>query len=163
MKSLHSLVFRNRGIVTFLLFIITATLSGQSKVKIRIIDSLSSQGIEFATATLTEIGKSEIYRYGVADSTGKTEIGNVAYGKYILKVDHLNYNAFTKEITVNSKETEVGSVRIRERPNTMSSVTVTALANPIIVKKDTIEFTASAFPVAEGDVLEQLLKKNAGS
>ncbi|OFY43512.1 MAG: hypothetical protein A2X18_06095 [Bacteroidetes bacterium GWF2_40_14] len=44
----------------------------------------------------------------------------------------------------------------------MQSVTITALANPIVVKQDTIEFTAAAFPVAEGDVLEQLLKKMPG-
>jgi len=135
---------------------------GQSKVKILIIDSVTTKGVEFATATLTAIGKSEIYRYGVADSTGKAEISNVAFGKYILKIDHLNYIFVSKEITVNSKEVNVGKILIKEKLISMSSVTVTAMANPIVVKKDTIEFTASAFPVAEGDVLEQLLKKMPG-
>jgi len=135
---------------------------GQSKIKIQIVDSVSNKGVEFAAATLTQVGQSQVFKYDESDSTGKAEILNVPYGKYVLKVNHLNYRSFSKEITVNKETHDFGKVRVREKLTSMQSVTVTALANPIVVKQDTIEFTAAAFSVAEGDVLEQLLKKMPG-
>ena len=44
----------------------------------------------------------------------------------------------------------------------MDAVTVTAIAQAITIKKDTIEFNTAAFSVKDGDVLEQLLFKIPG-
>ena len=39
---------------------------------------------------------------------------------------------------------------------------VSAVGNPIVIKKDTIEYNASSFKVSDNDMLEQLLKKLPG-
>ncbi|MFA5848474.1 MAG: outer membrane beta-barrel protein [Bacteroidales bacterium] len=162
MKSLLYTIRRGHGVATFLFLLISSGLFGQSKIKILIVDSVSNKGVEFAAATLTQFGQSRVFKYDESDSTGKAEILNVPYGKYILNINHLNYRSFRKEITVNKETHDIGRVRVREKLTSMQSVTITGLANPIVVKQDTIEFTAAAFPVAEGDVLEQLLRKMPG-
>ena len=44
----------------------------------------------------------------------------------------------------------------------LEAAKVTAAGNPIIVKKDTIEYNASSFRTTENDMLENLLKKLPG-
>ncbi len=135
---------------------------GQSKIKVQLIDSLSNDGVEFAAVSLTKSGETQIFKFDQSDSTGVAEIADVPNGKYILKVSHLNYEGMSKEIEVAQKNVDLGKIYIKEKLTSLGAVTVTGTAIPIVVKKDTIEFSASAFKVGDGDVLSQLLKKLPG-
>ena len=44
----------------------------------------------------------------------------------------------------------------------LDAASVTAVGNPIVVKKDTVEYAASSFKTSDNDMLEELLKKLPG-
>ena len=56
----------------------------------------------------------------------------------------------------------MGIIRLEENPEHIDAASISAVGNPIIVKKDTIEFNAAAFTVGEIAMLEDLLKKMPG-
>ena len=57
---------------------------------------------------------------------------------------------------------DLGTVKLEENPEYIDAASITAIGNPIIVKKDTLEYNAAAFRVGSNDMLEDLLKKMPG-
>ena len=51
---------------------------------------------------------------------------------------------------------------MKVNPEYLDVATVSAIGNPIVIKKDTIEFNASSFRVGENAMLEDLIKKMPG-
>jgi|GEM_PF-4701640 hypothetical protein len=129
------------------------------RIKIILIDSTRQEPIEFATVSITPDGKKEALKYALTDASGWAEILKIPEGSYTLKAECLGYFPYTiKFNTIGKSLIDFGKVKMKEEVNTLSSITVSALANPIIVKKDTIEYNASSFKVTDGDMLETLLK-----
>lgn len=144
----------------------TTAVSAQSRdfrVRGTLIDSVRNEPIEFATASVTPKGSTTPTKYALSDSKGKFEIQGVTSGEYTLKVEYMGYNTVEKEISVSEHRIiELGYIGLMEKLNMLETVTVTALGNPVIVKKDTIEYNASSFKTTDSDMLEELLKKLPG-
>ena len=56
----------------------------------------------------------------------------------------------------------LGKIFLEPDKEMLDAASVSAQGNPMIVKKDTIEYTASSFKTSDSDMLEQLLKKLPG-
>ncbi|HON54232.1 MAG TPA: outer membrane beta-barrel family protein [Bacteroidales bacterium] len=133
------------------------------RIKIILIDSVTQDPIEFATVSITPEGKKEALKYALTDASGWAEIVKVPEGTYTLKAECLGYLPFETKVNTTGKSLlDLGRVKMKQEINVLSTVTVTALGNPIIVKKDTIEYNASSFKVTDQDMLEALLKKLPG-
>ncbi len=151
----------------FTLFItfLSVSLSAQQNfsVKLTLVDSTSRKPIEFATASLTPAGGTSALKYGLTDQKGNVEMTGLAGGNYTLKVEFMGYETISRPLTIGSQKAfDLGIVAMKEKVNALSSVTVSAIGNPILVKKDTIEYNASSFKTTDADVLENLLKKLPG-
>jgi hypothetical protein len=57
---------------------------------------------------------------------------------------------------------DLGVIKMEENAEFLEASTVSAIGNPIVVKKDTIEFNAASFNVSENAMLEDLIKKMPG-
>lgn len=153
---------------TFLTLIITflsVSLSAQQNfsVKLILVDSTSRKPIEFATASMTPAGSTSALKYGLTDQKGAVEISGLSSGNFTLKVEFMGYEPISRPISIGTQKSfDLGIVAMKEKVNTLSSVTVSAIGNPIMVKKDTIEYNASSFKTTDADVLENLLKKLPG-
>jgi len=133
------------------------------KVKGVLIDSIRNEAVEFATAALILKGNDKPSKYALSDSNGNFEIIGVSPGEYTLRVEFMGFRSVEKQIVVgNQRITDVGNINMMEQINALESVVVSALGNPIIVKKDTIEYNASSFKTTDNDMLEDLLKKLPG-
>jgi hypothetical protein len=133
------------------------------RIKIILIDSVTQDPIEFATVSITPEGKKEALKYALTDASGWAEIVKVPEGTYTLKAECLGYLPFETKVNTTGKSLlDLGRVKMKQEINVLSAVTVTALGNPIVVKKDTIEYNASSFKVTDQDMLEALLKKLPG-
>ena len=124
-------------------------------------DSSTGEAVGFATVSLTKPGSQKPYKYALSDIKGKAVIEKVAPGKYVLKAELLGYKAVTKEIEVKGK-LDLGVVNMDPDKQTLDAASVSATGNPIVIKKDTIEYNASSFKTTDNDVLEDLLKKLPG-
>lgn len=73
----------------------------------------------------------------------------------------LGYKTFTKDITVKDA-VNLGIVKLDPDKQVLDAASVSATGNPIVIKKDTIEYNATSFKTTDNDMLEDLLKKLPG-
>lgn len=133
------------------------------KIKGTLIDSIRNSFVEFATAAIIPKGSETPSKYALSDSKGKFEVAAPAPGEYTLRIEYMGYKPVVKNITIGTQRmTDIGNIGMIEQINTLESAVVSALGNPIIVKKDTIEYNASSFKTTDTDMLEELLKKLPG-
>ena len=121
----------------------------------------NGEAVPFATVSLTKSGATKVYKYALSSVDGKVTIEKVAHGKYTIKAELLGYKEFTKDIEVKNT-LDLGVIKMEEDKQTLDAASVSATGNPIIVKKDTIEYNASSFKTTENDMLIDLLKKLPG-
>ena len=140
---------------------LTAFAQGSFSVNLRLVDSKTSEPVSFATVSLTVKGQDNAAKYVLSDSDGNASLTKVRKGTYVLKAELMGYVTHSQEISV-TKNMDLGEVKLSEDVKVLDAASVTAVGNPIVVKKDTIEYTASSFKTSDNDMLEELLKKLPG-
>lgn len=138
-----------------------AFAQGGGTVTLSLTDSSTGEAVGFATVSITKPGNTKPYKYALSDDKGKTVFDKVAVGKYVLKAELLGYKPLTKDIEVKGK-LDLGALKMDPDKQVLDAASVSAAGNPIVIKKDTIEYNASSFKTTENDVLEDLLKKLPG-
>jgi hypothetical protein len=160
--------FKLTGIVSgiFLCMILNdlSAQTGSFSVSGRVVDSIASEGLDAANVLVVR-EKDSVYVTGaMSDRTGKFEIDRLPAGNYRLAVSYLGYLTVLKTVHLSgaARNVDVGTISMQKQDMQLGEVVVSAKFNPIIVKKDTIEFNTSAYKIQESDVVEDLLKKLPG-
>ena len=135
--------------------------SGQT-VKALLVDEGSGEPVGFATVSLTPAGQTAVSKYAQSADDGRVTLNSVKGGKYTFKVDLMGYRPYSSEITVEGKTLDLGTIKLSLDATVLDAASVSAVGNPVIVKKDTVEYTASSFKTTDNDMLEDLLKKLPG-
>ncbi|MBR1872045.1 MAG: outer membrane beta-barrel protein [Bacteroidales bacterium] len=138
-----------------------AAAFAQNTVKVALQDSQSGEAVSFATVSLTKKGASKPSKYVLSDDHGKAVIEKVSAATYEIKAELLGYKAYSAEIEVKG-DVDLGVFKMVPDREVLDAASVTATGNPIVVKKDTIEYNASSFKTTDNDMLEDLLKKLPG-
>ena len=133
----------------------------QNRLTAVLIDESNGEPVGFATVSLTKEGAQKPAKYVLSDSEGKVELTGVRAGTYTFRAELLGYQAFEKEIKIPDVK-DMGEIRMKVDQQQLDAASVSAVGNPIIIKKDTIEYNASSFKTTDNDVLEDLLKKLPG-
>lgn len=133
----------------------------QNRLTAVLIDETNGDPVGFATVSLTKQGAQKPAKYVLSDAEGKVEITGIRAGEYLFKAELLGYVTYEKTIKVPDVR-DLGEIRMKEDREQLDAASVSAVGNPIIVKKDTIEFNATSFKTTDNDVLEDLLKKLPG-
>lgn len=131
----------------------------------RVIESDSQEPAAQATVQLLSLPDSA-YAAGIASSNkGWFTLPKVKAGKYILKVSYIGFR--TKFVPVqlsnNVTEKKMGNISLDPDAVMLGEAVITAEAPPVTVKADTTEYSAAAYPVPEGSMLEDLVKKIPGA
>ena len=147
--------------VAFSLMATAAYAQNSFKVSLKLVDANTNEPVSFATTSLTLAGADEAAKYVLTDTDGKSDFTKVKKGTYTLKAEIMGYKAHVQEIVVD-KNMDLGVIKMAEDVEALDAASVTAVGNPIIVKKDTVEYTASSFKTSDNDMLEDLLKKLPG-
>ena len=124
-------------------------------------DSSNGEALGFATVSLTKQGATKAFKYALSDAAGKAVIEKVPSGKYTLKAELMGYKPLVKEIEMKGNQ-NLGTLKVDPDRQVLEAASVTAAGNPIVIKKDTIEYNASSFKTTDNDMLEDLLKKLPG-
>lgn len=133
------------------------------KVKGVMVDSIRNEVLEFATITLYEKDSEHPMKYALSNSKGEFELAGIKAGEYLLKVEYMGFTSVEKKLTLGQQRVvDLGNLGMLEQINLLDQVVVTDLGNPVIIKKDTIEYSATAFKSTDSDMLEDLLKKLPG-
>lgn len=132
------------------------------EVRLTLKDSKTSEPIPWVSVYLIPDGDTTITHFALSDDKGDAVLKEVPTGKYELNAEIIGYKPYKKTYTFKGWEYDAGIIKMEENPEFLDAATISAVGNAISVKKDTIEFNASAFKVGENAMLEDLLKKMPG-
>ena len=130
-------------------------------VKLKLVEEKTSEPVQFATVSVTPAGTTKALRYALTDDKGEATVTRVGKGAYVVKAEIMGYKNYELQIVV-TKDVDLGTVKMAEDVQALEASKVSAVGNPILIKKDTIEYNASSFKTSDNDMLEQLLKKLPG-
>jgi len=120
--------------------------------------------LPMATVMLLQASDSVLTTFALSDDKGEFLLSKTSKGKYILQVSFLGYKNFSKplEISGNEESMDAGSIQLEQQSEVLSEVVVEGEANPLNIKKDTVEYNAVAFKTQPNAVAEELLKRLPG-
>lgn len=144
-----------------LLAMFMASAQKGAKVSATLVDSSNDEPVGFATVSLQKNNSDKPYKYVLSSSEGKAVLEGVASGKYVFKAEIMGYKILSREIEVKDN-LDLGILKMDPDVQAINAAKVTATGNPIIIKKDTIEYNATSFKTTDTDMLEDLLKKLPG-
>ena len=127
-----------------------------------IIDSLTAQPIEFATMHAKYVGDQQPRKYALSDSAGVVVLQGLPVGRATITFEYMGYKSKKFTYDIKKGANEYGKLIVAEDNNVLDAVVVSAAANQMVIKKDTIEYNASSFKVNDTDMLEELIKKLPG-
>ena len=160
-KKVVSLFLRMFAVSVLLLTCFSAYAQNSFTVKLKLVDDKTSEPVSFATASLTVKGQTTAEKYVLTDAEGNASLAKVKKGTYVFKAELMGYKSHEQELTVD-KNIDLGVIKMSEDVKVLDAASVSAVGNPIVVKKDTIEYSASSFKTSDNDMLEELLKKLPG-
>ena len=152
----------------FLLTGVSSTVIAQSKFNVvgTIIEKENHSAIPQATVRVLSLPDSAMVTGASTDANGSFKIQNVKKGKYALKVSFIGYQDHTINLDLtnkNEKTVNIGYLTLLENNKMLKEAVVSANAAQVQVSGDSLVYNASAFRVAEGSALEELVKKLPGA
>ncbi|MEJ7913957.1 MAG: outer membrane beta-barrel protein [Chitinophagaceae bacterium] len=153
-------------LIVVLLFVSVITAMGQNRtngtVKGKLTDTLYKETMAEATISILNPRDSSVISYVLANAKGEFEIKDIDTGTYRLMVSFQGYSNLSRNITITREISllDLGAIYMDKKNTLLDEVVVEAA--PIIVKKDTVEFKASAFKTVPNSTAEDLFKKLPG-
>ena len=123
------------SIRTFTIFLlallasVAASAQSNVSVKLKLIDSKTSDPVSFATVSLTVKGEEAPAKYVLSDIDGKAELAKMRRNTYILKAELMGYKPYSQELKVD-KDMDLGEIKMDE------DVEVESENNPFAALKD---------------------------
>ncbi|MBO7764600.1 MAG: outer membrane beta-barrel protein [Bacteroidales bacterium] len=153
---------RLKMLLAFVLISAGSIYAQQGSVKLRLVDSLTQAPVDFASVYVSKDGTVKGAKHSMTDEHGYATIEKVAAGHYIFKAELMGYKVKQMNIEVGKGPLDLGEIKMQQDVNTLEQVVVSAVGNPIVVKKDTIEYSATSIKTSDNDMLEDLIKKLPG-
>lgn len=147
----------------FLLFVLfSAPVFAQSyTLEMTLLGKEDNAPVQFATVSLHLKDSERANKYVLSNDQGVAVLEKVRKGEYVLKAELLGYKPYSKTIKVEGDK-NLGKILMEVDTQVLDAANVSAVGNPISIKKDTIEYNATSFRTTENDMLENLLKKLPG-
>ena len=141
---------------------IALTLSAQNhKITLQLQDAMTGEAVGFATVSVTPVKGQAQAKYTLSDSEGKVTLEKVRVGNYTLKAELMGYKTYEQELELRA-DANLGIIKMEQDLEVLDAASVSAVGNPIIIKKDTVEYNASSFKISDDNMLVDLLKKLPG-
>ena len=133
-----------------------------SEIKTTVLDSLTDEAVSFASVYVIPSRDTTITNFTLTDADGVATLEEVPYGSYVFHVEMMGYKPFVKELYFRERRVDMGTIRLQVDETFLEAAVVSGVGNPIVVKKDTIEFSASSFRVGSNAMLKDLLARMPG-
>ena len=133
-----------------------------SEIKTTVLDSLTQEPLSYASVYVTPSKDTTITNFTLTDAKGEATLDEVPYGSYVFHVEMMGYKPLVTERFFREEKVDLGTIRLQVDDHFLEAATVTAAGNPIIIKKDTVEFNASSFRVGTNAMLKDLLQRMPG-
>ena len=155
----------------FILFFLCLSLSSQlfsqqttGSISGQLQDSLHKQPLALATVTVFSAKDTAIITYRMSTPEGAFRIPGLPANKALrMIVSYSGYGVYRYELQLAAGEQkDLGKIFMKPVAKDLEEVLVFAEQPPVVYRKDTIEFNASAFKTLPTSLVEDLLKKLPG-
>lgn len=129
-----------------------------------VIEKETDAAIEQATVRLLNLNDSALVRGTATNRNGRFTLKNVAAGPYLLHISYVGFDPLYQPLQITGKTNPVklGKLALAQGGVQLGEALVIGKAPEVTVRNDTLEYNADSYKVAEGSVLEDLLKKMPG-
>jgi len=131
----------------------------------KITDTSGKKPMSLATVTVFKAKDTSIITYRLSSPEGEFKIPNLPLDIPLrFMVTYSGYEAYRKDfvLTASNSTQRFDSVQLTTTSKQLDDVIVFSERPPVMIKKDTIEFNASAFKTLPNALVEDLLKKLPG-
>ncbi len=147
------------------IYLCSSAQNNSGSVKGSLKDSSGKQILSLATVTVFLAKDTTIITYRLSDASGNFKIPGIPLNiNCRVLVSFSGYKTFRKDFILSkeSPQLDMGTILLNHDSKDLEEVIVFAERPPVSVRKDTIEFNASAFKTLPSALLEDLLKKLPG-
>lgn len=152
-------------ILSLLMFSTIAKAQNRANIKGHVVDSLNNEALEFATVAVLDAKDSSLVSYTTTLKTGDFSLHNLPADKQLkLVITFVSCKNYRRILLLKKGEMlDLGTIKMaRKEGGMLGEISIKSEASPIVVKKDTIEFSAEAFKTPPNAVIEELLKRLPG-
>ncbi|WP_113664037.1 outer membrane beta-barrel family protein [Pedobacter nanyangensis] len=142
-----------------------AFAQAQGTVSGKVLNQNDKKPIDYASVAIKKLSSdSTVVGTTSTNPNGSFSISNIAAGKYRLYVVFLGLKTINRdfELTTAKPSINFGELLMENTGVTLKGVEIKGETPPVVVKKDTLEISASTLKVKENSVVEDLLKKVPG-
>lgn len=139
--------------------------SAQGTLKGKLVDSAQQKPLGLATVTVFKASDTVIITYRLSNPDGEFKVPGIPFGLGCrVVVSYSGYSVYRKEFNIKNDAPvmDIGTIKLSPVSTSLDEVIVYAERPPVIIKKDTVEFNASAFKTLPNALVEDLLKKLPG-
>ena len=133
-----------------------------SEIKTTVLDSLTNEPVSYASVYVIPAKDTTITNFTLTDAAGEAKLDEVPFGSYAFHVEMMGYKPVVLERFFREEKVDLGTIRLQVDEQFLQAAVVTDVGNPIVVKKDTVEFNASSFRVGANAMLKDLLQRMPG-
>ena len=133
-----------------------------SDIRTTVLDSLTGEPLAFASVYVTPVRDTVITNFTLTDAKGAATLEEVPYGGYVFHVEMMGYKPYVRERWLREAAVDLGPILLQPDRQFLEAAVVSNVGNPIVMKKDTVEFNASSFLVGTNAMLRDLLKRMPG-
>ncbi len=141
------------------------SFSQSGSINGKVTDTSGKKVLGLATVTVFRAKDTSIVTYRLSNPDGEFKVPNLPLDLPLrVMVTYSGYEAYRKDFTLSSSSNQIhfDDVKLIATSKTLDEVMVFAERPPVMIKKDTIEFNASAFKTLPNALVEDLLKKLPG-
>ena len=120
----------------------------QGTLKGKITDSSTAKPLGLATVTVFKAADTAIITYRLSTPDGDFKVPGIPLEVNCrVVVSYSGYSVYRKEFSITSAQNtlDLGTIALPTNSRTLDEVLVIAERPPVVIKKDTIEFNATAF------------------
>ncbi len=144
------------------LFISLVASAQKGTIKGRLIDSVGKQQLLNATISVLNEKDSSMEAFGTSKADGNFSITGISQGEYIVQITFQGYQYIFKKAKISAADLVVDYGNVYMQPQYKELDGVKVIAAPVLIKKDTLEFSAGAFKTKPNANVEDMLKKLPG-
>ena len=133
-----------------------------SEIKTTVLDSLTNEPVSYASVYVVPSKDTTITNFTLTDVNGEAKLDEVPFGNYAFHVEMMGYKPVVIERFFREEKVDLGTIRLQVDEQFLQAAVVSDVGNPIVIKKDTVEFNASSFRVGANAMLKDLLQRMPG-
>jgi hypothetical protein len=146
-------------------FIFSIPAFSQGTLRGKIVDSGSAKPLGLATVTIFKASDTAIITYRLSSPDGDFKVPGIPFDVNCrVVISYSGYGVYRKEFMIIQANStlDIGTIPMTTDAKSLDEILLIAERPPVVIKKDTIEFNASAFKTLPNALVEDLLKKLPG-